>query len=353
MSSIPQRIADLQTDREMLGRRADFAKLVRYHMIGRTGPAAALQAAIEDRAPPRVVDAIRAAQDPMSLGSVGGQLSPFALLAQSFVNSLAAFGAYDRMEGSMLKLPLRSKIVSVTQSITGTSLAEMDVKRVGQLNLSASDLTISKVAAIIAITREVILAGGDGALQFLERELRQAVAVATDTAFLSLITAGATSIPSSGSSIAAVRLDMRACVQQIGLGAASRLFWITTPDIAAAWSTLGGDSGPAFPGARYNGGDAAGIPIVTTDGCPNQQIILADCSGIAANSEGLRLDTSEQTSLQMDSAVDSPPIASTNMLSMWQLQMLATKIERFFGAKVVRANSVVVITGANYTGNSP
>jgi hypothetical protein len=122
-------------------------------------------------------------------------------------------------------------------------------------------------------------------MQFLERELRNAVAVATDTQFLGLITAGAPSMPSSGSNAIGMRLDLRALVQTVDIGAASRLFLITTHEIAAAWATVGDASGgPAFPNATYNGGTAAGIPIVSTDGCPSGQIILADASGIAANS---------------------------------------------------------------------
>lgn len=354
MTSIPQRIADYQTDREMLGRRAEFAMLARYYMLARTGPAGAVQLALADRAPQRVVDAIKAAVDPMSLQSVGAVLSPFQLLAQSFMQSLAQFGAFDSMLGSMLKLPLRTKIVALTATITGTTLAETDVKRIGQLALSASDLAINKAAAVIAITKEVLVGGGDGALQFLERELRQGVAVATDSAFLALITAGAPSMPSSGSNAIAMRLDLRALIQTIKFGAASRLFLITNPQVSTAWATIGDVSGgPAFPNATYNGGSAGGIPIIVTDGCPANQIILADASGIAANSEGLRLDTTEVASLNMDSAPDSPPLAATAYVNLWHQNMMAAKVERFFGAKTVRPNAVAVITGASYSGTSP
>jgi Phage capsid family len=223
------------------------------------------------------------------------------------------------------------------------------------LQLAASDLPISKTAAIIALTVETLRAGGDGALQFLERELRQAVALATDTQFISLITSGATSIPSSGASAIGARLDIRALIQAInGPGAASRLFLITTVDIAAAWSTLADNAGgPAFPNATYNGGNAGGIPIVATDGCPSGTIILADASRIAGNSIDLSVDSSSVAALQMDSAPDSPPTALTNILSLWQANMVAAKLERLFAAKVCVPNSVVMITGANYTGSSP
>jgi hypothetical protein len=309
--------------------------------------------AIETHAPERVVNAIKAAQDPMSLGSVGAQLSPFTTLASAFMNSLATFGAFDRMLASMLQLPLRTKVTSITSTITGVSLAESDVKRVGSLALSAADLDVTKVAAVIALTEEILVGGTDGGLAFLERELRQAVSVATDVRFLSLISVGATSFPSSGANVAAIRQDLRNLIQTISLGAASRLFLVMQPDAVAAWASVGGDSGPAFPGLSYNGGNAAGIPVISTDGCPSGQIILADAAGIAANSEGLRVDQTSVASLNMDSAPDSPPIAATAYVNLWQQNMVGLKVERFFGAKPVRANSVVIVTGANYTGGSP
>jgi HK97 family phage major capsid protein len=359
MGSIPQRIADLQEARELDGARRDFARLCRYFLLSRTGSGVAARMAVDDRAPERVVDAInsvnKAAVDPMSIASVGGVLSPFQMLAGAFLNSLASFSAFDAMLASMMKLPLRSRIVAVTSTITGASLAETDIKRVGSLQLSASDLTINKSAAVLAVTKEILVAAGDGVLTFLERELRQAVALVTDQTFLSLITAGATSIPSSGANAIAARLDIRALLSAInGPGASSRLFLITTPLIAGAWATLADSAGgPAFPNARYNGGDAGGIPIVPSAGCPSSTIILADASGIAGNSEGLRVDSSEVSSIQMDSSPDSPPIAATSYVNLWQQQMLGLKVERFFGGKVVRPNSVAIITGANYSGSSP
>jgi hypothetical protein len=353
MPSVAQQIGDLHLARELDGKRRDFAQLVRYFMLGRAGAANDADLAIQDRANERVVSAIRASLDPLSLASVGGQLSPFQLLSNAFLNSLSVSGAFDQMLGATMKLPLRTKIVAVTSTAIGASLAEADVKRFSSLQLSATDLDVSKVAATLALSREVLVSGGDGVMSYLERELRAAVAVATDTKFLALITAGATSFPASGVNIPAIRQDIRTLVQQIGLGAASRLFLVTTPDILASWSTVGGDNGPAFPGLNYNSGSAAGIPVIPSDGCPSGQVILADASGIAAGSDGVRVDSAAQASLQMDSAPDSPPIAATSYVNLWTQNMVAARVERFFGAKVVRSNSVAYITGANYSGNSP
>jgi hypothetical protein len=121
--TIAQQIGDLHLARELNGKRRDFAQVCRYFMLGRTGAANAADLAIRDRAPQRVVDAIPSAFDPLSLASVGGALSPFETLASAFLNSLVSASAFDTMLGSMLRLPLRTKVTSVTSTIVGNSYA--------------------------------------------------------------------------------------------------------------------------------------------------------------------------------------------------------------------------------------
>jgi HK97 family phage major capsid protein len=354
VTSIPERIAAVAVDRETIGRTKEFAMLCRCAMLARGNIREAEMLARKDRAPERVVNVVRAAVDPLSISSVGEVLAPFQLLAQAFLASLASVTAFDSMLPFMPPFPPRSKIVSTTTQITGVSLAERDVKRISSLSLAASDLDIAKAAGQFVISREAIQFGVEGALQYLENQLRLAVAGATDTQFLTLITSGATSIPSSGGNANGARLDLRAALQSINIGSGSRLFLIVHPDISAAWSVLGdSQGGVVFPLATYNGGTIGGIRIIASDSCPAQQIILADASRIAAFQEPLRVDASEQASIQMDSSPDSPPTASSNMLSLWQLNQVGIIIERFFGAKVLNTNAVVMVTGANYTGGSP
>ena len=356
--TIPQKIAQVQFDREANDRQRDFVNVIKFMMLGR-GAAQAARLAQEARAPARVVQSLeemivsRAAQDPMSISSVGDQLAPFQILANAFAASLVN-SAFDRMLPSMLKFPLRTRIIGATSMITGSTLGEMAVKRVSSLSLTAGDLEIGKTGAVIVVSKELLVAGPDGTDRYLETELKSAVSVATDAAFLALITAGATSIPSSGSNAAAMRLDVRALAQSITIGAASRLFLITTPDLAVAMATIGDSAGgAAFANAKYNGGDAGGIPILVSDGCTAGEVILADASGIAAAAEAFRVDSSGITSVQMDTAPDSPPTASTNMLNLWTQNLAAVRVERYFGAKVVRSNSVAKITGATWAGSSP
>jgi hypothetical protein len=50
----------------------------------------------------------------------------------------------------------------------------------------------------------------------------------------------------------------------------------------------------------------------------------------------------------MDSTPDSPPTAATNMVSLWQQNMVAIKAERFINWAKRRSTSVAMISGAKY-----
>ena len=60
------------------------------------------------------------------------------------------------------------------------------------------------------------------------------------------------------------------------------------------------------------------------------------------------LDASNQASLQMDSAPADPPVANTVMVSLWQMNMVGIRAERFINWTKRRAGAVQYITGAAY-----
>jgi hypothetical protein len=67
----------------------------------------------------------------------------------------------------------------------------------------------------------------------------------------------------------------------------------------------------------------------------------------------INIKSSEQALLQMDNAPDSPAVATTVLVSTWQMNYLAVLCERTFGAKLLRSDGIAKIVSANYTGNSP
>ena len=60
------------------------------------------------------------------------------------------------------------------------------------------------------------------------------------------------------------------------------------------------------------------------------------------------LDASNQASLQMDSAPTNPPVAATVMVSLWQMNLVGIRAERFINWSKRRAGAVQYIDSANY-----
>jgi hypothetical protein len=66
-----------------------------------------------------------------------------------------------------------------------------------------------------------------------------------------------------------------------------------------------------------------------------------------------QLTSTGEASVQLDSAPDSPPSASTTTVSLWQENLFGLKAERFFAAEKITSTGVAVLTGATYTGDVP
>ena len=60
------------------------------------------------------------------------------------------------------------------------------------------------------------------------------------------------------------------------------------------------------------------------------------------------IDASDQASVQMDTAPDSPPTASTALVSLWQMNFVGLRAERWINWAKRRSTAVGYISNANY-----
>ena len=134
--------------------------------------------------------------------------------------------------------------------------------------------------------------------------------------------------------------------------------WLMTQQTALSIGLMQNSLGQTeFPGVGMSGGTFLGIPVVTSENIPptggnptnGYPIILVNAGDILLADDGqVTLDASREASLQMDSSPDSPPTASTTMISLWQQNMIAIKAERYINWAKRRATSVGMISGAKY-----
>jgi hypothetical protein len=126
------------------------------------------------------------------------------------------------------------------------------------------------------------------------------------------ITHGVTPVISAGSDPAA---DLAALVGAFA-GDLLSSYFIMQPDVAVALAGTG-----KFPDLGVRGGEAIGLPVLTSRAAPIESIILADPTGfMAAYDDIIQIEASQHGTLQMDDAPTMSVTAptATAAVSLWQ-----------------------------------
>jgi hypothetical protein len=305
--------------------------------------------------PQQIVDFERAA---VGVGSTtdtsfADALAAYQVVAGAFAESLRNFGAFDAMLPFMRRVPLHSRAGMFTTGFTASTVAQHHPKPITKASLTGTTLDEKKSVAI-AVLDDELLRFAMAAMTDFQADLQNALAVETDETFVEILTSGATSFGSSGVTAEHVRNDLRAALGSITTGARSRLYLLMPSALAKVLAVLYDESGgSAFPTMKVHGGDIAGMTVIVSDGVPASTIILADATQIAAASDTITLTSSNQTTLEMDTAPTSPPSASTAYVNLWQMNWRALRAERWWGAVKLSTVGTCVITSVNWTGGSP
>jgi hypothetical protein len=171
-----QRRAELDT-------HTDFVKLAACIMTTDT-LAEAYEKAEATRQSERVLRILKAAVSAGTVGAVGPTISQ---LLRAFIDASKNLGAFDRVAADAMRFGFDIRRVSVFTSVTASSVSEGAAKPVRRLQLTASDFTPGKIVAQVILSAQLIDALTDAGIRALSRELRTAVAVGSDTAFLSAL----------------------------------------------------------------------------------------------------------------------------------------------------------------------
>jgi hypothetical protein len=371
--TIVQRLGELHARKELNDKAREFVNLARVIALSRGDHAAARQLAQRNLLGPKIKsifenqhrvyemrpDMVARLKAAVGAGTTTDStwalpLAEYDVLASAFLESLKNYGAFDAMLPSMRRVPLRTRIGASTSGASGNTVPQASVKPISKLTLIGTQIDEQKALAILVITNELGRFGDVAAGDLFAAELSNAVAVETDETFVSVLTAAAPSFTSNGATAEHARLDLRVLLTAITTNARSRLFLLTTSGIAKTLAVLSTSTGDeAFPDMTYNGGLLSGIPTLVSDGVPSQTMVLVDAQQVAAASETIQLSAATEAAVQLDTAPDSPVSGSTTMTSMWQTDLRALKAERVFGVQKLTSSGVAVMTGVNYTGDSP
>ena len=290
-------------------------------------------------------------------GLSGSVFADYSTISAGFVSSLQNFSAFDGMLSSCVPVPLGLGTVgAISVGATAYSASEASAKAVSKLTITGQQQNPLKCHAIVVITDELARAPGANALALIGRELRYAVSVTTDAQFILVLISGLRAATSSGSTAESVRADISNLLAAVTINQQSKLFILTTPLICKRWSMLSDQHDlSAFPNLTPVSGSINGITVLTSDSVSTGNVILADASGIAAASGDIALNEFREGTVQLESVPDSPTSASTNYISLWQLNLTAIMVERFIVAVRLRSDAVALCNNANSygSGNSP
>jgi HK97 family phage major capsid protein len=344
--TIAQRIGQVNANMESATRQREFISFAKYLLDAKGQPALAWENAKQNRALPRVVEILRSA---VAAGGTtdpawAGALTDYNLIAQAFLGSLRQFSAFDQVltDGSFLRVPLRTRVNIVSTAASGALVGEGQPKPVSRLSLADQQLLVRKVVSIVAVTNELIRSVEPAAFDLINNELRRAVAVKSDETFLDILTqtTGIASASSTGMSAAQFASDLANALDSIAYGSDARLYLVLSPAAAKVIAFLRDANGTLYPGMTVSGGNVAGIKVLVSNAATDA--VLFDASQIAANSDTIVIDASDQASAQLD---DSPSSGPARMTSAFQSNLKFMRAMRFFGAEVLRPEAVAIITG--------
>ena len=129
------------------------------------------------------------------------------------------------------------------------------------------------------------------------------------------------------------------------------LTFIMSPANALALSfRTNSDGSPEFPGVGVGGGTWKGLQFITTNTATTNVVALQPQYILYADDGGVTIDASTEASLQMDSAPASPADATTVYASMFQMNAVALRAERFINWKRVRHEHRQVPDGGGLAG---
>ncbi len=301
----------------------------------------------------RVAEVCKAAVGAGSLSNPewAGNLAPYSQVSNGFLESLRSLSVFDRMLGdnAIQRVPLRTKLTVVTGSSVGTEVDEMLQVPVGKMTLTGQSVEPLKVLSLVVLNQEVILNTSNAAMSMLSRELRNAVASATDSTFLTRLLAGVTPITPSGASAANVLADIGTLLEAVAPRAGSKLYLVIDPVIAMRLSVMTAfDDKAAFPNLTYAGGEVVGIPVLVTDQITPGTVALIDAAGIAGESDLITMDASDEASIIMDDDPEAVEPAGATLVSLWQSNQRAIRCVRYFGFQKVRPHPVAVLSGVAY-----
>ena len=291
-----------------------------------------------------------------------GPLAPLTPLTTDFLALLRPATILGKVD-TFFKVPFNVSVASQTGGGTYQWVGQGAPKPVGKLQFGTITLSILKCAGIIVITEELARTSTPSAEEVIRRDMVAGIAAFLDTEFIDptkaavagvspgSVTNGVTPITTAGPSPANARTDIQALANAMtaaNIPSAGAVLILSETNALALTNALNPLGQPLFPGMSQGGGMIMGYKAVASQSAGTTVALVQPNAILYADDGGVTIDVSREASLQMDSVLDNPPVATTLLTSLWQMNLVGLRAERFINWKKARAG-VVQYTVATYT----
>lgn len=293
---------------------------------------------------------------------VGDETSVFADFA-AFLRPATILGKFGTGNiPALRKVPFRTPLLGQTTGGAAYWVGEAEPKGLTKFDFARTTLEPLKIANIAVITKELAQDSSPSAEMLVRDGLRDALMAKLDVDFIgssvqsganspASITYGVSPVVASGTTAQDLRNDLKALFATFiaannppstGVLIMNSL---TALGISLLYNGLGQRE---FPEVSMTGGVLLGVPVLVSDHVPSGEVSLVNAQDIYLAEGEITVDISDQASLQMDTTPDSPPTASTVLVSLWQHNMIGFLVEKRINYKKRRASAVALLTGASY-----
>jgi HK97 family phage major capsid protein len=291
-----------------------------------------------------------------------GPLAPITPLTTDFLALLRPATILGKVD-TFFKVPFNVSVASQTGGGTYQWVGQGAPKPVGKLQFGTITLTILKAAGIIVITEELARTSTPSAEEVIRRDMIAGIAAFLDTEFIDptkaavagvspgSITNGVTPITTAGPTPANARTDiqaMAAAMTAAGIPTAGAYLILSATNALALTNALNPLGQQLFPGMSQDGGMIMGFKAVVSQAAGTTVALVQPSAILYADDGGVTIDVSREASVQMDTVLDNPPVATSLLTSLWQMNLVGLRAERFINWKKARAG-VVQYTAATYT----
>lgn len=291
---------------------------------------------------PDVMEVLKA---PVAALGTGNTPALFQSMATAFTQSLSPTSVLDRLLAlGATRAPPTTLAVSITTLIQAGSPAEAAPKVASSLSFGAAGMTLCKSACFVVASDELVKLAGPGSTALFNAQLRAGVTRASNLKLVGALYALTTPIASSGATAQNMLTDIKALLKAVPFEANSKPLFLYRSDTIKAMATA---NVVAFEDLDVvAGGSLFGVPVMICNELPNDGAMLIDSTGLILSDEGIELDTSRQTSLQLETA----PVTDGNavMQSLYQSNLVALRAERQFSYGPPRPASLASLSGVNY-----